>query len=690
MGVFVLLNGLAGLSSYYLSAAFFGDFGLVDFCLTWFSVFFAQVIAVELLLGSANLLYLPQITAAHALIMVLAWFCWGKKQKRAFKIPTLDFILANRILLLAAAVFLTFFAVKLAINLVNPPICPETHQYHLSFPAFWFKAGNINNPIALFGTWPLSAEMTALTYYPMNAELLFFWWLLPLKNAFLADVGQAVFYILGMLALYAILRKYAINKSTACLVSFLWVLIPNLFKQIRNGTQIDVMCAALFLMVLNYLIILSRKFGAKHAFILGVTAGIFIGTKVLNVYWLAALLPLAAYFIYQRIRQEPWGRVVCILAWVVAGFLLFGSFSYIRTFIMTGNPFYPVTIALGGKTIFPGIISRNDFSRLFIPVEFSLKDMFFSEGLGVQFIALIIPGSLVPLLSGLIFKRKLKFNAEQLLLFLLPLTMIGMYFFLIKALFVRYLFPYLGAGLLAATLFLDRFNAGKKYLTVVGLICIFASAAEYAKRQELILTFLAALAVFIGLLLARKFILRFWPRIFSLKLWLILGAALFTLLHFLNLKYEREEFNRYATLFKGREAVQLDIGRAWKWLNENTQEGKNIAYTGRSEFYPLFGSRLQNNVIYVSLNDKPPLAHHYPDGLYRKERNYRQWLNNLTREKIDYLFIALPHKVNNESKDPNRFPVEDDWAQAHPESFKPVFANSLARIYEFVLPNNSQ
>jgi hypothetical protein len=168
----------------------------------------------------------------------------------------------------------------------------------------------------------------------------------------------------------------------------------------------------------------------------------------------------------------------------------------------------------------------------------------------------------------------------------------------------------------------------------------------------------------------------------------LIGAVFFGGLYFLNAKYDREEFIRYATLFKGRESVQLDIGRAWKWLDEHTAEGKNIAYTGRSEFYPLFGSRLKNNVVYVSLNDKPPLAHYYADGLYRREKNYQYWLNNLTRERMDYLFVALPHKLNNESSDPAKFPIEDDWALQHPESFEPVYRNSLARIYK-ILPGTN-
>ena len=62
-------------------------------------------------------------------------------------------------------------------------------------------------------------------------------------------------------------------------------------------------------------------------------------------------------------------------------------------------------------------------------------------------------------------------------------------------------------------------------------------------------------------------------------------------------------------------------------------------------------------------------------------KDFSNWRNNLRRERIDYLFIALPHTINNESGNPNEFPIEDKWAQENPRMFKLVFSNSKARIY---------
>lgn len=639
---------------------------------------------VELFLGLLQILYLPNIIFLHLVILLIIYLSTRRAARFELKFPKVNFIFENKILLFATAIFIGFFIVKLWINLINPPICPESLQYHLSFPATWLKNGNLINPISIFGSLPTSAELTALTYYPMNAELLFFWWMLPLKNAFLADAGQAVFYVLGILAVYSILRKYSIKSDTALFIGFLWALIPNLFKQIINGTQIDVMCAALFLIVLNGLLILNKEFNLKKALIFGVSLGLFIGTKVLNIFWCVALLPLFIYFITNNLKKYSFRSFFHILLLIVGMLFMFGSFSYIRTFILTGNPLYPVTVSIFGKLIFPGIIDKESFSQLFFPWnEFKVKDILFSEGLGGQFLVFILPGTIIPLVAAVFVKRKFQNIAEYFMLFLMPIIMFGIYFFIIKAYWIRYFFPYLGMGLITFAIFLDKFKYGRNYITILGFICIVSSAAELAHRYELVISFVISFLLFVFLLIFRESIMRNLKNYLFSKKIIFVGLVFFGILFFLNGKYDYEEFKRYPLLSKGKEVGGRFIGFAWDWLNENSGTGKNIAYTGRSEFYPLFGKGLKNNVIYVSINNKPPFAHYYSDGLYRKEKDYKSWVRNLIKEKVDYLFIALPHERNNESGDLNKFPIEDEWAVSHPEYFNLVFSNLQARIYKF-------
>ncbi|MDD2679583.1 MAG: hypothetical protein PHO03_02110, partial [Candidatus Omnitrophica bacterium] len=377
------------------------------------------------------------------------------------------------------------------------------------------------------------------------------------------------------------------------------------------------------------------------------------------------------------------GRILESLSVIAAGIFLLGSFSYIRTFLTTGNPFYPVKIAILGKEIFPGFIDKDAFSNLFVRwSDFNLAEMFFSEGLGVQFIAFILLATFIPLLTLLFLRKRYNFNAETTALFCIPPVMFFLYFLVIKAYWVRYIFPYLGIGIIAAFLFFDKFKWGKKYITLLGFVCIFSSAAELAHRNELIISLSASVLIFILLLILRKRILSGYPHLFNWKSAALVTIIILAGLYFLNSKYGRDELRLYSKPAKGKEAVQKDLGLAWNWLNENTGSGKRVAYTGRSEVYPLFGTRLKNRIFYISTNAKPALPHYFSDGLYRKEKDFTAWSENLKKEKIDYFFAALPFDVNNESSNKKEFPIEDQWALSHPELFRQVFQNSLVHIYE--------
>jgi hypothetical protein len=159
------------------------------------------------------------------------------------------------------------------------------------------------------------------------------------------------------------------------------------------------------------------------------------------------------------------------------------------------------------------------------------------------------------------------------------------------------------------------------------------------------------------------------------------------LMFYLNWRYDRDEFKRYPLTFSKKEAWQADIARGWQKLNEITGKGAKVAYTGRQEFYPLFGTKLKNDVKYISVNSKEVLPYKSLDGKCREVKDFVTWRENLKKEGIEYLFIALPFPDNRELEDPTRFPVEDDWAGAHPENFQLLYSNSLSRIYKVTIPS---
>lgn len=676
---------IISMSSFFITSLLFSRRISIDFIIYWFMCFFAQVIIVNLFLGLASILYLGSVLALHLVIFLVAFLLFRKGGYDELSKFNFDFVFGNKLILFALSVFLGFFLVKFWFNLINPPVCADSLQYHLTFPATWLRNGNLNSPIVIFGSLPKSIELAPLPYYPINAESFFFWLMLPLRNAFLADVGEVPFYFFGIAIIYSILRKFSIKKETAVLIGLLWVLIPNLFKQIKTASQVDVICAALFLLVFNSLLILREELNFRNAILFGISLGLLVGTKALNIFWSVSLIPLFILFIYRNLKKANFKNTLICLVIIALMLLLFGGFSYIRVFLLTGNPFYPIIINFFGRSIFPGLIDKLSYSQLVVPWnEFNLRNLFFGEGLGAQFLLFIFPASIIPLLFFKTLKEKIKDKIFYILVFFIPSFMLWMYLFYIKAYWIRYIFPYLAMGLISAIVFLDKFKWGKKYITVIGFLTILSSAAELAHGKELIISLFLSFLIFYLFFLFRKKIIFYLGSIFTIRFALIFIVITTTSLYYLNDKYNREEFSRYLLLFKGKGSGEKDIGLAWIWLNEHTGNGKKIAYTGRSEIYPLFGSQLKNDIFYISLNDKPSLPHYYKDGFYRKEKNFNSWKKNLIRQNINYLFVALPHPINNESENSEEFPVEDKWARDNPAVFSLVFSNSKVRIYKFL------
>ena len=426
----------------------------------------------------------------------------------------------------------------------------------------------------------------------------------------------------------------------------------------------------------------------------GISLGLLVGSKITNFVWLVAFLPFILYTLFKSAKTAKLSlsKMSSSLGIMFFMIVLFGSYMYIKNYVFTGNPLFPVSLKIFGKTIFPGLLDNAAYAMHMAGSEkFDLMGILFHEGLGVQLLALILPCTFIPIFFYKYLKGKVNSPNEHLLLFLTPLIMLILYVVLINVWRTRYLFVYFTMGLVTAIIFVTKLPRGNKYLALISFISIFAAAFELAKRYELVMSILFSLVLFIALVIYKKQLVGFYKgRTFRKVMLAGLLAMVFFLVYFNN-KYNREEFDRYTVSLSKKEVWQEDIGRAWKWLNDQTgTSGARIAYTGRIEFYPLFGSRLKNSVTYISINAKETSPYNKPDGLCRRTKDFSAWAENLRKAKIEYLFAALPCFQNREVDDPTKFTIEDEWASGHPQLFKLLFKNSLVHIYSVSLKGQQQ
>jgi hypothetical protein len=679
MTAFLLMNLIAGSSAFCLNyrALRFNNF--VDSLISLFLIYLSQVIATQLFLGICSALYLRNLILLNLVVFLFVWWL-TRNRVSSFNIaslkPQLNSLLGNKIILFGFCLILGFAVVKIFINLVNPPFGWDSLNYHFTFPVEWLKHANLNNPITV-------SDDPAPTYYPINGSLWFLWLIFPFRSIFLADLGQVAFFVLAALALYNIARKLGLSRELSVYAVLLFTVIPNFFKQLQIA-YVDVMVGALFFCCLNFLFSLKSEFTLRNALLYGLSLGLFIGTKTIALAYGALLVLPFLWLCAANIRKSYLGVYALSAAFIL------GGFAYLRNFIQTGNPLYPVDFQLFGKIIFRGVIDKSSYGAHFKPQDYSLSKILFHEGLGAQSLIFILPSVFLALPLALLRKKKVSFFLLYFLV--LPFSCYLVFRYVIPLANTRYLYPCLGIGLITGMYFYDLLGIPAALMRVLVLLCLLASLPELAKRQELVA---AAILTFTLLVLSGP-LLKICARIARAgwRAALILSLAGIFCLSPLERFYLKNEYPGYAKMVK-YSGFWPQATQAWAWLNENTN-GNNIAYVGRPVPFPLYGTSFKNNVYYVSVNKTEPAKLHYfkqsryrwgddfsqfhcdleEPGNYRGAASYAVWLSNLSSRDTDYLFIYSLHQTKD-----IQFPMEDAWAKVHPDRFRSVFSNETIHIY---------
>ena len=401
--------------------------------------------------------------------------------------------------LLACVLGLAFLANGAIVGLSGPPRGWDVMTYHLPRAVAWLQHGNLGH----YGFSP--------AYYPGNGEIALLVTLFTGTDR-LATIVQCPFALLGAVALYGLAREIGAKERSAIAAPLAFVLTPIVLFSTGIAKNDLVIAATTLAGVFMLVRALRRHWStAERRFALavsGLALGLALGTKYTMLPFivttvLAVAVAMAAVWgagnsssraLLNVLRSRAaWSfalRETCVfIAWLAVP----STFWFAQNWIMTGNPFAPVSVTFGEFVVFPGVDVAATFGSqqlLYVPRvsawwvmpwfdRASMGSYSSSVGSGAVFATFFVP-ALVLLtrrsLSGRGSPHRLRACA------LLSLILIGIVAWWLGGFHLpRYLWPVLALLCAPVALLFDEVG-GKARAVLVGL---FVLAAAFSCMETL-------------------------------------------------------------------------------------------------------------------------------------------------------------------------------------------------------------
>jgi hypothetical protein len=209
----------------------------------------------------------------------------------------------------------------------------------------------------------LPIELRGHFGYPLNGEMLFL--LVPLFTGAIRWIAapQAVGWIVAMLAVFALGRRFSLTPRGAAFAAALFGAMPVCFHQTTTN-YVDLISAA-WLLSAAVALWHYEETASRYALALsGLGVGLLAGTKASTLTLSALFAVVAAAVIWRRVGGTR-SRLMAASLFAIP-LVLSGGYWYLRDWIVIGNPLYPYPIRAFGRTIFDGTleIGRNSWSAI--------------------------------------------------------------------------------------------------------------------------------------------------------------------------------------------------------------------------------------------------------------------------------------------------------------------------------------
>ena len=560
--------------------------------------------------------------------------------------------------------------------LVMPPLAWDALSYHLVKAGRWVQEAGFRH-----FTGP--DQWGFYNHFPPLGDAPRAWAMLPSHDDSLLAFVDAFSWAAILPAGYFAARSLGAKSSNALLAAITIALLPGIFHYMTSS-YVEPLVLALFLSGAGFFARFMADGADGHALLTAGAFGVLAGIKwnfAPVVVGFTGLLSLVAL-----LSPRSWRRRGALIVGVaVAGTVALPH--YVKAWIETGSPFYPLRVQFLGRELHPG----NDELVLYMTGQISETGESFSPltmartlvdptfpgvghmGFGLMGPALVVAG----LVSAVLMVRRRTHTVPVLVL-------IGVAAYVVVTLLSS---DYYGIWALG-TLQLGRFWAPAVAVCVVLVACLpgrwgdgllAVAAISYLllgvprgfSPLDVAPVALMTLSGAVAAALAASAFRRtrgagpstttVLAGLFAVVLF---SAALTTLRTRYRYVYYEGTESRLSFSVRPLNRDYTSAWRIWRALDTPASPRRLAVSAGWANgrwnwfLYPLLGSRLQNALVYVPITSDGEVIDYRLAAEVEARKDFTSWLRRLVEEEIDYVVALAPA------------PPELAWLRAHPEIFR--------------------
>jgi len=549
--------------------------------------------------------------------------------------------------------------------------------YHLPSAALWIQT----HRLSLYNTWFFNP---ANTYSPLAGSTFLVWLIAPIGADNLAQFVQMPALILVFFAIIQIGRSLGARESVAAIAAVA-VLLSRPFICETFLVKDDHFVAAFFLAIVAGCSAdrLNDRLGPWR---IGIALGLFLATKYTALLTLALLVFVCDAPIRARWKPFRWISVLAT-AFVIA------APWYLRNWILTGNPLYPVPVSIGGWQIFAGMFipERSTEMRTIAGAWNALAGGFQSPS------PALVGALLTCWLIALIWARQKLLRDPVLRLCILgPIIGLAIFFLASHAALIRYAYPSLLLLFICATFpsipvtraktaFAQMLGDMRIYLVLaLAGLSIWGGFEYKAMLGQFVVTsaVVAAAGVLLVIVLAPwmknlRFAAGFWSIVVLVPL-----AWIFVYWHAILV-------GSRASMIEGFREPLPDQYPMWKYIEQNVPADASIAYTNLVFTRPLMGFDYSRRVFYIPTSAGVQNYHDLANSRVRvtdqeirafvaklltASPDHDLWLSNLLRSDAQYLLVGRQSVLTD--------PPEKTFAETDPAHFLRIYDAASGTLYQ--------